>query len=151
MSGPSVLVLRYTKSLRAFTLVELLIGVAVLGILSGLALTAGVKALGRARQARAMDDMADMAKYVATRLSVVGTYPDPLTIRTCSTCPWVPYVKNDPWGHPYVYTSTGDSYTLRCLGKDGLVSAGITNATRDEFDLDIVMQDGHFVSEPFTR
>ncbi len=143
--------LRYTKAVRAFTLVELLIAVAVLGILSALALTAGLKALGRARQAKAMDDMADMAKYAAVRLSVLGTYPDPLTIRECPTCPWVPYVKKDPWGHPYVYASTGDSYTLRCLGKDGLVSPGITHATRDDFDRDIVMTDGHFVNEPFTR
>lgn len=143
--------LRYTKAVRGFTLVELLITVAVLGILSALALTAGVKALGRARQAKAMDDMADMAKYVATRATVLGSYPDPLTIRECPTCPWIPYVRKDPWGHPYAYASTGDSYTLRCLGKDGLVSAGITKATRDEFDLDIVLRDGHFVNEPFTR
>lgn len=29
---------------------------------------------------------------------------------------------NDPWGHPYQYSATGDSYEIRSLGKDGTVS-----------------------------
>ena len=148
---PTVLVLRYTKTLRGFTLVEITVAVAIVGILAGLAITQGLKAIQRAKQARAMDDMAEMAKYVAVRLSILGVYPNPLTIRNCPTCPWGPYEKKDPWGNPYVYASTGDTYTLRSLGADGVVSPGITFATRDAFELDIVMMDGHFVNEPFTR
>lgn len=131
---------------------EITIAVAIVGILATLALTQGLKALERARQARAMDDMKDMATYVAARLAALGSYPSaPLTIRTCGTCPWVPYQRRDPWGHLYVYSGGGDSYSLRCLGRDGLVSTGITFDTRDHFDLDIVLTDGHFVSQPFTR
>jgi general secretion pathway protein G len=145
-------VLRYTKAARGFTLVEITIAVAIVGILAGLAVTGGLKALDRARQAKAMDDMGDLAKYIAIRLSVLGVYPAaPLTIRNCAACPWVPYEKKDPWGHPYVYTSTGDTYTLHCLGRDGAPSAGITLDTRDAFDLDIVMKDGQFVNQPFSR
>ena len=98
-----------------------------------------------------MDDMADMAKYIAVQLSILGVYPDPLTVRLCPTCPFVPYEKKDPWGQSYVYASSGDTYTLRCLGRDGSPSPGITFATRDEFDRDIVMKDGQFVNQPFTR
>ncbi len=127
------------------------VAVAVVGILAVLATSQGLKAIQRARQARAMDDMADLAKYVATRLAILGTYPDPLTIRTCPTCPWIPYERRDPWGHPYVYSAGADTYTLRCLGRDGRPSAGISPATRDDFDLDIVMKDGQFVSQPFGR
>ena len=54
-------------------------------------------------------------------------------------------------GNLYAYASTGDTYTLRSLGADGRVSPGITFATRDDFDLDIVMKDGQFVNQPFTR
>ena len=143
--------LRYTKAVRGFTLVEITIAVAIVGILAGIAITQGLKAIDRAKQARAMDDMGDMAKYIAIRMSILGVYPDPLTIRSCGTCPWVPYEKRDPWGHLYAYTSNGDSYTLRCLGRDGAPSAGITLDTRDAFDLDIVMKDGQFVNQPFTR
>ena len=147
----TVLVLRYTRTAHGFTLVEITVAVAIVGILAGLAITRGLKALQRARQARAMDDMADMAKYIATRMSLLGAYPDPLTIRNCPTCPWVPYEKKDPWGNLYAYATTGDTYTLRSLGADGTVSPGITFATRDAFDLDIVMKDGQFVNQPFTR
>ena len=143
--------LRYTKAVRGFTLVEITIAVAIVGILAGIAITQGLKAIDRAKQARAMDDMGDMAKYVAVRMSILGVYPDPLTVRNCPTCPWVPYDKKDPWGHLYMYSTTGDTYTLRCLGRDGKVSPGITLGTRDDFDLDIVMKDGQFVNQPFTR
>lgn len=143
--------MRHRRSAAGFTLVEITIAVAILGILAALAIVQGLKALERAKQSRAMDDMSDMAKYIAARASILGTYPDPLTIRTCPTCPWVPYERRDPWGHLYTYSSGGDTYTLRCLGRDGAPSAGITVVTRDEFDLDIVMRDGQFVNEPFTR
>ena len=144
--------LRYTKAVRGFTLVEITVSLAIVGILAGLAITQGLKAIQRARQAKAMDDMGDMAKYIATRMSMLGAYPAaPLTIRNCPICPWVPYVKKDPWGSPYAYASTGDTYTLRSHGADGTVSPGITLATRDEFDLDIVMKDGQFVNQPFSR
>lgn len=143
--------LRYTKAVRGFTLVEITVAVAIVGILSGLAIGQGLKALDRARQAKAMDDMGDMAKYIATRMSILGAYPNPLTIRNCPSCPWVPYQRKDPWGHFYVYVGGGETYTLRCLGSDGAPSAGISFATRDRFDLDIVMKDGQFVNQPFTR
>lgn len=134
---------------RAFTLIELLAVVAVVGVLAAFAIPAGLKALGRARQAKAMDDMKDMATYVASRLHMWSSYPAVLTIRDCPTCPWEPYLRKDPWGHVYVYSSAGESYEIRCLGRDGLVSAGISRATRDRFDLDIVLRDGIFVNQPF--
>jgi prepilin-type N-terminal cleavage/methylation domain-containing protein len=143
--------LRYTRAVQGFTLVEITVAVAIVGILAGLAITQGLKAIDRAKQAKAMDDMGDMAKYIAVRMSILGVYPDPLTVRNCPTCPWVPYTRKDPWGSPYAYVSTGDTYTLRCLGADGSVSPGISPATRDDFDLDIVMKDGQFVNQPFTR
>ena len=132
-----------------FTFVEILVVAAILGILMAIAVRVGVNALQRARQSKAMDDMADMAKFIATKATQSGVYEPVLTIRNCPTCPWVPYERRDPWGNLYVYTGGGDTYTIRCLGRDGKSSAGITRATRDDFDLDIVMRDGHFVNEPF--
>lgn len=132
-----------------FTLVEILVVTAILGILMAIALRVGLNALQRARQSKAMDDMADMAKFIAGKAIQSGVYEPVLTIRNCPTCPWVPYERRDPWGNLYVYTGGGDTYAIRCLGRDGRPSAGITRATRDDFDLDIVMRDGHFVNEPF--
>ena len=137
------------RSPAGFTLVEILVVTAILGILMAIALRVGLNALQRARQSKAMDDMADMAKFIAGKAIQSGVYEPVLTIRNCPTCPWVPYERRDPWGNLYVYTGGGDTYTIRCLGRDGKSSAGITRATRDDFDLDIVMQDGHFVNEPY--
>ncbi len=58
-------------------------------------------------------------------------------------------MRKDPWGHLYVYSSTGSGYEIRCLGRRRTPSAGITRATRDRFDLDIVLRDGIFVNQPF--
>lgn len=137
------------RSPAGFTLVEILVVTAILGILMAIALRVGLNALQRARQSKAMDDMADMAKFIAGKAIQSGVYEPVLTIRNCPTCPWVPYERRDPWGNLYVYTGGGDTYTIRCFGRDGRPSAGITRATRDDFDLDIVMRDGHFVNEPF--
>lgn len=135
---------------RGWTLVELLVVVAILGILFGIGATSGYKALQRSRQSRAMADMDDIRKSIVMK-GLSGDFPTRLSMRTCATCPWLPWEPKDPWGNRYLYTGGGNDFELRCLGRDGKPSAGITPATRDDFDLDIVMKSGHFVNEPYTN
>lgn len=113
---------------------------AILGLLASMGSVAGVRHIQRSRQVRAMDDMKDMAVTVTVSASNSGRYPAAFPLNLTD--------RPDPWGHPYEYSSTGDDFELRCLGRDGVRSAGITFATRDDFDLDIVMKDGQFISRP---
>ena len=126
-----------------FTLVEVLVVLAVLGLLAAAVSLVGVRSLNRSRQAEAMRQM----KYIATSLAIsasnTGRYPQALGHRNGDD------ERKDPWGHLFVYRGGGDTFELRCLGRDGVESAGITPETRDEFDLDIVMRDGVFVNRPF--
>jgi hypothetical protein len=122
---------------------------AILGLLVSIAIVRGYRAIQRARQSAAMDTMKDISVYIANKAISAGQYPAALTMTPCPGCPPVPYLRKDPWGHVYVYQGQGDSFTLRCLGRDGQPSAGVTPATRDDFDLDIVMKDGRFLNEPY--
>jgi general secretion pathway protein G len=44
-------------------------------------------------------------------------------------------VQTDPWGHPYMYLSNGERYTLKSLGADGVDGGEGKYADRDSRDL----------------
>jgi hypothetical protein len=47
-------------------------------------------------------------------------------------------VPNDPWGHPFLYASTGRGYRLTCQGADGAPGGSADSA-------DLIVVDGAFV------
>ena len=51
--------------------------------------------------------------------------------------------RNDPWGHPYLWSATSSSWSLKCAGRDGIM----------DNDDDLVMEDGQLTKLPkgFTR
>ena len=117
---------------RAFTLIEMLLVVVIIGVLAG-AVTIGLR--GRSQQARVARANADMQSTLALAIDMfeqdAGRYPTTdeglaiLTTNTSSVTGWSgPYVKgglsNDPWGNAYTYTlnSTDNTYTLTSNGPD---------------------------------
>ena len=134
---------RAARARAGFTLVEALVVLVVIGLLAAAATIVWTRSLNRSRQAVAMKDM----KYISTSLAIsatnTGAYPAALSHRNGDD------ERRDPWGHLYVYRGGGDAFELRCLGQDGVESAGIAPETRDRFDLDIVMHGGVFVNRPF--
>ena len=115
---------------RAFTLVEMLLVVTIIGILAALVIP---KIVGRSEQARVTAAHADIAS-IKTALDAFevdnGFYPkslQDLLTQPNNTPNWHgPYldkIPQDPWGHNYIYTYPGrhnaGSFDLLSVGPDG--------------------------------
>ena len=118
-----------TKLRRAFTLVEMLLVVTIIGILAALVIP---KIVGRSEQARATAAHADISS-IKTALDAFevdnGFYPKSLQdlVTTPSNAknwhgPYLEKVPQDPWGNNYVYYFPGkhnpSSFDLLSIGQD---------------------------------
>jgi general secretion pathway protein G len=116
---------------RAFTLVEMLLVVTIIGILAGLVIP---QIVGRTEQARLARVNADLMGGVSTALNLYevdnGVFPKSLqglTQPPSDAKNWHgPYLGNlpvDPWGNSYIYYYPGkhnpDSFDLLSVGRDG--------------------------------
>ena len=118
-----------------FTLVELLVVLAILGLLVGIAVPQLFKYFSRAKEDAAKIQIQTIASGLDLFLLDVGRYPTEqeglkaLVEQPPSLDRWAgPYVSqpsilNDPWGRPYVYRTPsrqrGAAYDLFTLGPDG--------------------------------
>jgi general secretion pathway protein G len=125
---------RHCRSASAgFTLVELLVVLAILTLLAGLVGPRVLGQLGGAKTKTASVQIADIEKATDLFKLDVGRYPtteeglDALIKRPATlTSGWSgPYLKGslptDPWGHPYRYQGPGPSGAIEILslGADG--------------------------------
>ncbi|MGP8022322.1 MAG: type II secretion system major pseudopilin GspG [Limisphaerales bacterium] len=115
---------------RAFTLVEMLLVITIIGILAALVIP---KMVGRSEQARQAAAHADLSS-VKTALDAYevdnGFYPkslQDLIQQPSNARNWHgPYLDNlpvDPWGNPYIYAYPGrhnpNGFDLSSVGPDG--------------------------------
>jgi len=139
---------------EGFTLIELLVVVAILGILSSIAIALLSNALDKGKQKRTMMDIHSIAEATETYGVDHANYPlgvtDWVTLRPLIS-PF--FIRNPPnedgWAHPWSAetSAAGTSYTIVSLGKDGVQgiwSGGMTNA----FTCDIVFSNGRFFQWP---
>ena len=120
-------------SSRGFTLIEIMVVVFILGLLVTLV---APKVMGRTEEAKRTKAAADLRAvqqalnlyrldnggYPTTDqgLQALVTKPQSGTIpRRWNSEGYLEKVQTDPWGHPYIYISNGDHYTLKSLGADG--------------------------------
>jgi general secretion pathway protein G len=111
---------------RGFTLLELLVVLAILGLLIGLVAPAALRQLGSAKEKIAHQSIERLASVLDIYKLDVGTYP---TTEQGLQEHWSgPYVKGenvpeDPWGHPFLYRMPsqrpGHDYDLYSLGPTG--------------------------------
>ncbi len=85
-----------------FTLIELMLAVAIVGILSSLAVPNYLGFIEKARVARAVAEMNSLAKEVKGYALSTEQYPDSL-VQIGRSSTWL-----DPWGNPYQY------YRINC-------------------------------------
>jgi len=140
---------------RGFTLVELLIVVAVIGIIAAIAIPNLIQTLDRARQKRSMADMRTLTNSVELYELDNSFYPKASNVLTLAQYLTPTYIKKIPqydgWDHLFLYqttTSTGEDYTIACLGKDNLKGTWVTGARTTDFKDDIVLTRGHFIQWP---
>jgi len=123
---------------KGFTLLEILVVIAILGLLIGLVAPAALRQLGSARASVARQSIERIASVLDLYKLDIGTYPtteqglQALVENPGEVVNWNgPYLKGtqaplDPWNHPYQYRNpssrTGREYDLCSLGPSGAAS-----------------------------
>lgn len=125
-------------TIRAFTLIEILIVLAIFGLLVGVAISNTDKIFGRSQEAIARIFVRDSLKTSLTRYRIdLGDYPNTaeglaalITAPSAKAEQWHgPYAETpggrapvDPWGEPYLYrypgTKNKGTYDLYSKGPD---------------------------------
>ena len=137
-----------------FTLVELLIVVAVIGVIVAIAIPNLLSSLQRSKQKRTMADLravavalelyqTDHSRYPATTDGTVASIRSSLEPIYASTVPWT-----DGWGRPFQYAAGPDQYTVLSLGRNGASDTPYVYGPTDSFKADIVYSDGTFLQWP---
>ncbi len=127
-----------------FTLLEILVVIAILGLLIGLVAPAALRQLGGARVSVAKQSIERIASVLDLYKLDVGSYPtteqglQALITKPSDTATWNgPYLKEDhapldPWNHAYSYRSpssrSGHEYDL-CSGGPNATSADTSQNT----------------------
>ena len=137
-----------------FTLIELLIVVAIIGIISAIALPNLLNAIDKSKQKRTMSDLRTIGTAVEAYATDTASYPQ-------SMANWVSlkaiispfFIKQPPdgdgWSNTWDASTTvgGSNYTLASYGKDGALSARPGGQTSD-FNCDILFTHGQFYQWP---
>jgi len=145
---------RTARTSAGFTLIELLVVVAIIGVITAIAVPALQTAVDKSKQRATMADMHGLA--TATQLyqidhSIFPTdaTPAPTLVTLLRPFTKVGFPSHDAWHHDFDYHS--DSYTwysIQSFGKDGIDGVDITPATRYQFELDLVYASGRFSNAP---
>lgn len=144
-----------------FTIIELLVVVAIIGILSAIAIVNYVNALDKAKQRQTIADIREMAMaweryhidHNTYAVSAAYVFPDEPVAYVDLLAAMVPnYSKTlhqfDGWGNSYEFALDGDRYSIRSKGKDGVADDDYENPDPRDYDTDIVFSSGSFVVYP---
>ena len=137
-----------------FTLIELLVVVAVIGIISAVALPNLLNSLDKAKQKKTMSDVRSIGVAVEAYATDTAQYP----VGTGSWAALKPHIDpyfikappdKDGWDNTWDAgtTATGDNYTVASNGKDGITGVRPGGKTQD-FNCDIVFSQGQFYQWP---
>ena len=140
---------QYSPSSKAFTLIELMIVIVILGLLSTIIMPRILSRPEQARRMKAKVDIRNIESAMALFRTDVGRFPDTseglqvLTsnpgIKGYNPDGYLDKVPPDPWGNKYIYLSPGiygKDYDLESYGKDGEDGGTENNADIESWNLD---------------
>ena len=154
---------------RGFTILEVLIVVAIIGIVAAIAIANYLNAAQRTRQKRTMADIRSIAIAWESRAVDAKSYgaagftwpASPVTYSQLTMLLAPTYMRNIPaidgWGHPMDFAmdqpfggaKASAEYGVRSPGRDGQYSGNTyTPGPTTNFDCDIVYSGGAFVVWP---
>ena len=130
----------------AITIVGLAALVAIIGMVTAIAVPQLMNAMDRGRQRRTIGNMLNFATANATMHDETGQYAN-------SLADLAGYMQmttfNDGWGNALIYRREGDGYSIMSLGSDGSVGPPPPRSwINDPYDPDIIMQNGQFTQAP---
>jgi general secretion pathway protein G len=146
-------ILKLASHSRGLTLIELMLAIAIVGILAGVAISRYQDYRERVRVSQAITDIAVMSGKIGLYWQDAHAYPETLAEIGAPVA--------DPWGRPYVYVDlTGinghgkarkdrklnplnSDYDLYSVGKDGVTKPQVSN--KDSLDDVIRANDGRFI------
>ena len=132
--------LKRQQAAHGFTLLELMVVLAILALLGGLVGPKVLDYLGKAKSRTAIVQIAELEKTLDNFKLDVGRYPtteeglDALVKRPASANLWsghyVKEVPKDPWNNPYKYANpgAGGGVEILSLGADGIAGGDGENA-----------------------
>ena len=152
---------------NGFTLIELIVTVAIIGILVAIAVVNYRNAIDRARQRRSMADMRGIASAIETYAADFDRYPpaagltlpEGLDLPADTLLAARPYLQPtyvlhlpvvDGWNSWFLYstTATFSDYALRTAGVGGEPQAAPPGGPTTDFRDDIILVNGQFVQWP---
>lgn len=136
-----------TGQAAGFSLIELLIVMALIGIISAFVVPQLIQAFERSRQRRTLSDMRAIAGANGTYRVDFGDYANDLSDLEPDFMNPVP--PGDGWGNTWSYASSGTTYSLTSGGRDGASGPAAPTPWYDEpFEADLVLQNGAFTQAP---
>ncbi len=134
---------------EGFSLIELLIVVAIIGIIAAIAVPQLMNAMDRGRQRRSMADMRNIATANGTYRVDLSSYAGTLGALTPNYMQVTPV--NDGWGTGWTYAVVvaTDTYTITSSGSDAVAGPPApTPWINDPYTPDIILSNGQFTQAP---
>jgi type II secretion system protein G len=150
-----------------FSLIELLVTVAILGIVMAIAIINYRNAIDRSRQRRSMSDMRSLATGLEAYAMDHNRYPPAAaftlpagldlptgTMETTRLYLQPTYLRhapvNDGWNSWFLYGTTANrtDYAIRSAGREGVPQTSPVYGPTSDFRDDIILVNGQFVQWP---